>query len=71
MVLVEEQTFFKDCRQKVDQQQEVGFSIEHMPLIVIQSKFSKWPPKSKKRKEFAPTIVDCLDEVRSCQSKDN
>jgi len=67
IILAKEQTLFEDYKQKVNQQQEVRFSIEHMPPIVTQFEFSKWPPKSKKKNEPTPTIVDCLDEI--CSSK--
>jgi hypothetical protein len=41
-----------------------------MLRIVTQFEYSKRPPKSKKKKESTPTIVDRLDKVRSCQSED-
>jgi hypothetical protein len=40
MVLVEEQGLFEKCKEKVDQQQQDRFQVDHMPLIVTQTESS-------------------------------
>jgi len=60
MVPTEEQTFSKDCKQKLDQQQKTKFSMSTCFVLWHNLSIQSDPPNPKKRRNLHPPLLIAL-----------